>query len=48
MKKLPVLFGIVVAGIVACFGMTVYTAVKQRQIEKEMTPVSIPTPAIAN
>ena len=45
MKVLTYLVGTSVAGIVLCLGMTIFTAVKQRQAVVVEAPSSIPTPA---
>jgi hypothetical protein len=46
-KKLTALVGVCVAGIVVCLGMTIYTGVKEHQEKNTPTPLTIPTPAIA-
>ena len=47
MKKFTIVFGMSLAGIVVCLVMTVYTGVKQHQVQMVPQPLSIPTPALS-
>jgi hypothetical protein len=45
-KKLTVIFGTCVAGIVVCFGMSVYTAIQESHQKKVVETQVVPVPAI--
>ena len=50
MKKVTVLFGFGVAGVVFCFAMTVYTGISrsvgERRSKQALSSVVIPSPAV--
>jgi hypothetical protein len=45
MRALTVVVGIIVMGIVVCFGMTVYTGIRAGREKARATTVTIPVPA---
>jgi len=47
LKKLQVLVGVCVVGIVVSFAMTIVTSVKNHRAEVQINPATIPTPAAA-